>query len=121
MAPWCPPEISRLYFGFRDIQFVKEDFRHVLVEMLAGMNQAFSNPVGEFVADGPGNSCRLDELGPSANYSDDLDHLPSVSITSVTMWSCSCCERSALIGRLMTRPAMASEDKTFPLTLLSAA
>ena len=75
----------QVVFRVGDIQLVEEHLGHVFIVVLAGMNQDFNDPVGEFVAYAPGNGCRLDELGPRTNNGNDLDQLPSASTTALTI------------------------------------
>lgn len=60
--------------GMRDAHLAEEDFRHVVIVVLAGVQQTFAQAARVLGANQAADDGRLDELGSGSDDSDDVDN-----------------------------------------------
>ena len=89
----------KVVIGFWDMHLFEEDVAHILVEMLAGVDDDL--PDGAGCAEGTAYGCRLDELGACADDGDDLHSL------EFGVWSLEFRVRSS---ELVSRPLLPSSS-----------
>lgn len=58
----------------RGCQFAEESARHVLVVVLASVQNFLRRALGKSVSDGPRQSCGFDYLGPRPDDGEDVEH-----------------------------------------------